>query len=97
MSEQQIIQVRRGGDSMIFNLDTVPLPSPEITVRTCDRSPRSFDTIRKFKAECGTYFEVALTRHGKMRSIKADYNCSKGCLKCEVQLKKIREIIAAGR
>ena len=89
---------------MIFNLDTVPLPLATTvtacarhTQNRCDRSPKSFDTIRKFVAECGSRFIVAVTKSKNIRSITKEYPCVVGCPHCEFRRAKIRELIAAGK
>ena len=76
--------------------DVVPLPALHI-VHVCDRSPESFDTVRKFVAECGSKFEVRLTRHGKIRSIRKQEPCIVGCKHCLARIAKIRELIEAGK
>ncbi len=75
------------------------IPLPTITLHICDRSPESFDTVRKFMAECGTKLEVRLTRHGKIRSIRPVDPCRNGakCSQCADRRNKIEELIEAGK
>ena len=82
----------------IYELQSM-VPLPTITVRICDRSPESFDTVRKFMAECGTKLEVRLTRHGKIRSIRAVDPCRDGkdCLMCKRRKATIADLIKAGK
>jgi hypothetical protein len=82
----------------MFELQDIGI-TPAVILHICDRSPESFDVIRKFIAGCGTKFEVRLTKRKKVRSIEPVDNCryGKDCPQCAKQIAKIREIIAAGR
>jgi hypothetical protein len=77
--------------------DAVPMPT--ITVHICDRSPQSFDTVRKFLAECGTKLEVHLTRHGKIRTIRPVDLCryGKDCPMCKKRKEMIEQLIKDGK
>ena len=72
---------------------------PSVIIHICDRSPQSFDRIRKFCAECGTKLEVRLTLRGKIRSIEPINPCryGKDCPQCADRIAKIRDLIAHGR
>lgn len=80
----------------MFDLDDA-IPIPSVMIQICDRSPRSFDMIRKFIAGCGTKFVVNLTKNGKIRSIEVEYGCAHPCALCKDRIEKIKELIAAGR
>lgn len=85
---------------MSFELESVGMPAPPrtgFTAIVCDRSPKSFDTIRKFKADCGNMLEVSITRTGKVRSIVGLDHETKGCPACEDRKAKIRTLIEAGK
>lgn len=75
--------------------DDVPLPS--VMIHICDRSPRSFDMMRKFRADCGTKLVVNLTQNGKIRNIEVESGCAYPCEKCKDRINKIKELIASGR
>ena len=72
---------------------------PTVVLHLCDRSPESFDVIRKFIAECGTKIEVRLTQRRRIRSIEPEDYCryGKDCSQCAERIAKIRELIAQGR
>jgi len=86
-------------DSYHVPLETVPLsPLAPVTIHVCPRrNENGFDTERKFKADCGTKLVVTLTRHYKIRSIKAIDPCAKDCLHCRARIAAIYELIAAGK
>jgi hypothetical protein len=72
---------------------------PSVIIHICDRSPQSFDTIRKFYANCGTKLEIRLTQRGRIRSIEPIDSCryGKDCPQCADRIAKIRDLIAQGR
>ena len=82
--------------TQLYELQSM-VPLPTITVHICDRSPESFDTVRKFVAECGTKLEVRLTRHGKIRSIRPVDPCRDGkdCPMCKRRKATIADLIKA--
>lgn len=73
------------------------VPLPLITFRRCDRSPESFDTIRKFRSDCGNTLEVRITRARRIRSISQVYTCQSNCSQCHSKEQFVRQLIADGK
>lgn len=75
---------------------SIPLPVRGMTIRICERQPfQSSIVIRKFRANCGTMFEVHVTRRsGYIRSIKPLDFCQAQCLDCLERIRLIKELIA---
>ena len=86
--------------------NAIPLLPAPLTIHTCDRSPKSFDTIRKVIALCGMKLEIRQTLRGSFRSAVPTGELSsifgkpcctgKDCRHCSERIEQMKELIKIG-